>query len=87
MSATNLKSDGLSPELRELLGRAKRVEDLDLDALKGAAEALDRDPGFQAELLEGLSVERILEAMEETGETQSQLAHRRGESRQRARRT
>lgn len=72
----------LSEELRALLARVPKVEDLGLDALAKAAQDLDADPAFRADLIKGIFVERILQALEERNESQSELAKRWGKSRQ-----
>jgi transcriptional regulator with XRE-family HTH domain len=83
MKTTNIP---LSPELpadiREYLATVPPVTEQDLTALRHAGEALDHHPAFQADFLKSLFVERMLEAMEEIGETQSDLARRWNRSRQ-----
>jgi transcriptional regulator with XRE-family HTH domain len=83
MNTTNhpLSAD-LPADLREYLAAVPPVTERDLAALRKAAEALDRDPAFQADYLKSLFVERMLEALAELGETQSGLARRWNRSRQ-----
>lgn len=83
MNTTNnpLSAD-LPAELREYLQSVPSVTTQDLAELQKAAEALDRDPAFQADYLKSLFVDRMLEAMAELGETQSNLAKRWNCSRQ-----
>jgi transcriptional regulator with XRE-family HTH domain len=75
-------SADLPADIREYLATVPPVTEQDLAALRQAGEALDRDPGFQADYLKSLFVERMLGAMEELGETQSDLARRWNRSRQ-----
>lgn len=83
MNTTNNPiSADLPAELREYLQSVPVVSAKDLAELKQAAAALDRDPAFQADYLKSLFVERMLEAMAELGETQSNLAKRWNCSRQ-----
>lgn len=83
MNTTNNPiSADLPAELREYLQSVPSVNAKDLAELKQAAEALDRDPAFQADYLKSLFVERMLEAMAELGESQSSLAKRWNCSRQ-----
>lgn len=75
-------SADLPDDLREYLATVPPVSEQDIEALRKAGEALDRDPAFQADYLKSLFVERMLEAMEEIGESQSALARRWNRSRQ-----
>jgi transcriptional regulator with XRE-family HTH domain len=78
---TPLSAD-LPADIREYLATVPPVSEQDLAELRKASEALDHDPAFQADFLKSLFVERMLEAMEELGETQSALALRWNCSRQ-----
>lgn len=83
MKTTNIPlSPDLPADIREYLATVPPVTEQDLAALRKAGEALDHDPAFQADCLKSLFVERMLEAMEEIGETQSALARRWNHSRQ-----
>ena len=81
-TANHPLSPDLPADLREYLENVPPVTEQDLAALRKAGEALDRDPAFQADYLKSLFVERMLEALEEVGETQSDLARRWNRSRQ-----
>jgi transcriptional regulator with XRE-family HTH domain len=80
------KHDSLSPalpaDLRDYLETVPPVTAAELAHLQKAGEALDRDPAFQADYLKSRFAERMLEAMLELGETQSDLARRWHRSRQ-----
>lgn len=75
-------ADELSEDLRSYLESVEPLTQADVARLEKAAADLNADPGFQAELVKGLFVERILQALEERGESQSALAKRWGKSRQ-----
>ncbi len=72
----------LSDSLKEYLAQIPPVSDADREALSAAGKRLENDPEFQADVLKSMYVEQILEALEVSGETQSQLALRWGKSRQ-----
>src|SRR4029077_1960435 len=79
---TNPSNTHTPEKLREYLNTIPAVADEDLDQLRAAAAELDSDPAFQADYLKSLFVEKMLEAMKERGENQTQLALRWGKSRQ-----
>jgi transcriptional regulator with XRE-family HTH domain len=68
--------------LKEYLATAPKFDAKKRKALQAAADELDRDPAFLAEFQKSLFVEKILEAMEAQGISQSDLARRWGKSRQ-----
>ena len=68
--------------LREELERTPPVTPEMLAELAAANRRLNADPEFQADLLKGLFVEQMLEALEDRGETKAQLAERLGKTRQ-----
>jgi transcriptional regulator with XRE-family HTH domain len=76
----------LSPEipedLRAYLENVPAVSPEDVARLAAAAELLDEDPSFQAEFLKSIFVEKMIEALKERGESQSELARRWGKTRQ-----
>lgn len=81
-TTNNPLSPELPAELREYLASVPELSEPDLAELRKASEALDRDPAFRADYLKSLFVEKMLEAMQETGETQSDLARRWNRTRQ-----
>jgi transcriptional regulator with XRE-family HTH domain len=79
----NHRSNTVVPEnLRMDSNPVAVLTDEDLARLKAAAAALDSDPEFQADYLKSLFVEKMLEALAERGENQTQLAQRWGKTRQ-----
>lgn len=68
--------------LRGYLATAPKFDAKKRKALQAAADELDRDPAFLADFQKSLFVEKILEAMEAQGISQSELARRWGKSRQ-----
>ena len=80
---TNQNTQAEMPEdLREYLNGVPEVSAEERATLRAAAQALEGDPLFQAEVQKGLFIESMLAALEERGETQSQLAKRWGKTRQ-----
>lgn len=75
-------SKDLPGELRTYLNTVAPLGVEDVEELQAAANELDADPAFQADYLKGLFIEKILEALQERHETQSDLARRWGKSRQ-----
>jgi len=76
----------LSPDipesLRAYLETIPEVTQEDLAQLRASAASLYDDPAFCADLIKGRFVCEMLEAMEETGKTQSDVARAWGKSRQ-----
>lgn len=75
-------NDDLPDVLKAYLATASKFNAKKRKALQAAAAELDRDPGFLADFEKSLFVEKILEAMEDQGISQSELARRWGKSRQ-----
>ena len=78
----NPLSADLPAEIREYLKAVPALSPEELEELRQAGEALDRDPAFRADYLKSLFVEKMLEAMAELGQSQSDLARRWKRSRQ-----
>ncbi|MEI6343488.1 MAG: helix-turn-helix domain-containing protein [Verrucomicrobiota bacterium] len=74
--------EGIPAELQEYLGNVPEVSDADRESLRRAIQDLDNDPRFLADVQKGLFVEQMLGALDERGESQSDLAKRLGKSRQ-----
>jgi transcriptional regulator with XRE-family HTH domain len=74
--------DGIPDILRTELARTASVTPEMLDRLSAANRALEADPKWQADYLKSLFVEKMLQALEQRGESKSQLADRLGKSRQ-----
>jgi transcriptional regulator with XRE-family HTH domain len=73
---------GISDDLRQYLEGIPPVTKADLGELRAAGEELAANPGFQAESLKSLFIEKVLLAMEEKGISKSELAKRWKKSRQ-----
>ena len=74
--------EGIPADLQEYLGNVPEVSDADRESLCRAIRDLDNDPRFLADVQKGLFVEQMLGALDERGESQSDLAKRLGKSRQ-----
>lgn len=76
------KRNELSPALRAWLDATPAVTERDLQNLRDAGKIPADDPAFQADYPKSLFIEKMLAAMKESGVTQTELAGRRGKSRQ-----
>jgi transcriptional regulator with XRE-family HTH domain len=74
--------DQLPKDIRAWLESVPKLTNDDLEELRRASEALDKDPSFRAELIKGRFVAEMLSAMEETGKTQAEVARAWGKTRQ-----
>src|SRR2546421_12527691 len=81
-----MKTEGsfseLPQHLKTFLESVPPLTEQDLDELHRAGEQLDQNPSFRADYLKSLFVEKMLEAMSETGANQTEIAKRWGKTRQ-----
>jgi plasmid maintenance system antidote protein VapI len=77
-----MNANELPEDIRAWLETVPTLTKNDLEDLRRAGEALDQDPAFCAELIKGRFVSEMLEAMEETGRTQAEVARAWGKTRQ-----
>lgn len=77
-----MNANELPEDIRAWLETVPRLTKNDLEELRRAGEALDKDPAFRAELIKGRFVSEMLEAMEEAGKTQAEVARVWGKTRQ-----
>ena len=74
--------DELPERLKDYLEAVPPVTKEELSELEKAAEDLDKDPKWRADYMKGLFVANILEAMEQKGLSQTDVATRWGKTRQ-----
>ncbi len=72
----------LEEDLQDYFSSADPLTSADLDELECAGKELESDPEFITSFYKSFFVEKVLEAMEEEGLTQSELASRLDKSRQ-----
>ncbi len=77
-----MNANELPADIRAWLDSVPTLTKHDLEELRRAGEALDNDPAFCAELIKGRFVSEMLEAMEETAQTQADVARVWGKTRQ-----
>jgi len=77
-----MNANELPEDIRAWLESVPKLTKNDLEELRRAGEALDNDPAFRAELIKGRFVSEMLEAMQEDGKTQAEVARVWGKTRQ-----
>lgn len=77
-----MNTPDIPEDIRSWLASVPELSKQQLEELRTAAETLDDDPAFRAELIKGRFVNEMIEAMEQSGKTQAEVARDWGKSRQ-----